>query len=490
MKKLLASFLGMLVIYGGLLFAQSLPQNSEEIPDEEALICEEMFTLNGPDITYLGETSEYSLSSLPAPDQANSVPFTYTLTLKNGDKTLQTTKNAPLQITLEKTGNLLLSATVKKGECDYTLEKNLTVYQNSLVYLGEDEDAFKLNYDQNFAEEGTYFLKILLPRNSTEEELKILLRKEIYHLNHAENIIIKYANFDQVLHIYIELFDQELLTHKEKNLFVVSTSNQSFVNRVLSLFIKDLSPQKIATVKSSDFLNFLTALSLHKGEEEINSFASFHNLQTEDGAGYLFLSYFIDEAITQGISLQILGTLLIITLLVLLISTLRQLIGLSVFGVYQPLLLAIVLFLIGRKATFFFFAIAVLATLLVRLFSKKINLLQSTKVSLLICLYVILLLIGFRTDQKFSLNLFTKTLRTNGLIVLPIFLMSMVSDKLFTESFKITKKATRIALLEFALITFLSRWMLTTQMFRIFLLSYPEILLAILLAIIIVGRFT
>jgi hypothetical protein len=139
---------------------------------------------------------------------------------------------------------------------------------------------------------------------------------------------------------------------------------------------------------------------------------------------------------------------------------------------------------------FFFFGIAVLATLLIRLFSKKINLLQSTKISLLICLYVLLLLIGFRVDQRFSLNLLSKTLRTNALILLPIFTLSMVSDKLFTESFKITKKASRIALLEFVLITFLSRWMLNTQIFRIFFLSYPELLLVILLAIIIVGRFT
>ncbi|MDR0860290.1 MAG: hypothetical protein LBO09_04925 [Candidatus Peribacteria bacterium] len=282
MKKLFASFLGGLVLFGGLLFALStIPQPSEDASNVGIPLCEDIFTLDGPEITYLGEIVEYSLSPILTIDPTTSATPTYTLSLKSGDKTLQTSKNAPLQTTLEKAGDLLLSATVSKGECKYNLEKTLRVYKNSLVYIGENEDAFKLNYDQNFAEAGTYFSKILLPNNTTEEELKVLLRKEIHHLNHAENLLIKYANFDQVLHIYIELFSQELLTHKEKNLFIVSTINQSFVNRVLSLFIKDLSPQKIATVKSSDFLNFLTALSLHKGEEEINSFASFHNLQTE-----------------------------------------------------------------------------------------------------------------------------------------------------------------------------------------------------------------
>ncbi|MDR2415605.1 MAG: hypothetical protein LBD75_03185 [Candidatus Peribacteria bacterium] len=112
------------------------------------------------------------------------------------------------------------------------------------------------------------------------------------------------------------------------------------------------------------------------------------------------LSYFIDEAINHGISLQLLGTLLLISLLVLMISTLRQGVGLSVFGVYQPLFFALTLFLIGRKATLFFSVIAIGATLLIRMFSKHVHLLQSTKISLLVCLYSILLLIGFWIDQK------------------------------------------------------------------------------------------
>ncbi|MDR3169876.1 MAG: hypothetical protein LBU27_09400 [Candidatus Peribacteria bacterium] len=73
---------------------------------------------------------------------------------------------------------------------------------------------------------------------------------------------------------------------------------------------------------------------------------------------------------------------------------------------------------------------------------------------------------------------------------MPTLIFLLVSDKLFTETFKITKKSARIALLEFSLITFISRWMLNSQRFRTFLLSYPEALLGIVLAIIIVGRFT
>jgi hypothetical protein len=286
------------------------------------------------------------------------------------------------------------------------------------------------------------------------------------------------------------LLQQGLIDGEGKRIYIVSSRNQAFINRVLSLFIPDLSPQQIFTVKSSDFLNFLTALSLSQEPEQINTFTTPHNLQNQDTAQYLVLSYLVDQAITRGISLQILGTLLVITLLVLVISTLRQIVGLSVFGVYQPLLFAFTLFLIGWKATLFFFLIALLATVVVRIFTHYIRLLQSTKISLLICVYVLFLLVGFWIDERFAIGLLGKSLRNTGAIILPLLICSMVNDKLFTETFKITQKSGWIALVEFSILTFIAWRMLDTQLFRTFLLSYPETLLAVLVINIIIGRFT
>jgi len=161
-----------------------------------------------------------------------------------------------------------------------------------------------------------------------------------------------------------------------------------------------------------------------------------------------------------------------------------------VFGVYQPLLFALSLFLIGWKVVLFLFVIATLTTAIIRVFSKYVLLLQSAKVSLLICLYGILLLFGFWFDHALGLGIIGKHLWSNGFIILPVIIMIMATDKIFTEHFKITKKSARLALAEFVFITFLSRRMLEVQFLRIFILSYPETLLVVWVLIIIVGRFT
>jgi hypothetical protein len=107
------------------------------------------------------------------------------------------------------------------------------------------------------------------------------LRKELRNLSFADIILIKSNSFDQILSAYIELLEQGVLEGEQKTLYIISNSNQSFLKRVLSIFIQDLGNSQIATVKSSDFLNLLTALSLNKGEDEIHTFASFHSLQPE-----------------------------------------------------------------------------------------------------------------------------------------------------------------------------------------------------------------
>jgi hypothetical protein len=417
-------------------------------------------------------------------------PIFYTIQVKEEEKNPKPTHNSPLQVSFDQAGTQTILATISKGECEYTLEKKLTTYETSLTYLGENEDAFQLNFDQNFAKNATYFNKLLIDRNATEEDIKSLLRTKLRDLLQSEIIIIKYTNFDQILHAYIELMQQGLIEGEGKNIYIVSNRSQAFTNRVLSLFIPDLPQQHVFTVKSSDFLNFLTALSLSQEPEQINTFTTPHNLQNQNTAHYLVLSYLVDQAITHGISLQILGTLLVITLIVLVISTLRQIVGLSVFGVYQPLLFALTLFLIGWKATLFFFFAAILATVIVRVFTHYIRLLQSTKISLLVCTYVLCLLIGFWLDEYLTIGLLGKSLRTNGSIVLPLLIFIMVSDKLFVDTFKITQKSGWIAILEFTIVTFIARGMLNTQLFRTFLLSYPEILLAVLIINVIIGRFS
>ena len=380
---------------------------------------------------------------------------------------------------------------IQRGDCEYSLGKAINVFQNSILYIGNQDDAFQLGFAQNFAEKGEFLDQIFLDRS--EDDIKSILGRQLRNLNNASTIIIKSNNFDEILSAYTDLIRQELVHPSPKVIYVVSNSNQSFLNRVLSVFVRSLGEQQLATVKQSDFLNFLSALSLSEEEEReeaVVGLVAFHSLQDKASSGILFLSAIIDQAINNGVSLNTLGILLVISLIVLAISILRQMVGLSVFGVYQPLLFGLTLFLIGWKTALFIFILACLSTFVVRGFCNRIQLLHSAKVSLLIGCYILFFLFGVWADNYFGRGMISKSIWNNGYIVLPIIIIAMVNDKLFTESFKFFSKAGRVALIEFMLVSVVCRGMLEAQFIRNFLLSYPELLLVVLVFTIVIGRFT
>ena len=70
--------------------------------------------------------------------------MSYTLSLRNGGKVIQQSQDSVLQITFGEAGALVLQANIQKAECVYSVEKHITTYQKSLVYLGEHEEAFQL----------------------------------------------------------------------------------------------------------------------------------------------------------------------------------------------------------------------------------------------------------------------------------------------------------------------------------------------------------
>ena len=74
---------------------------------------------------------------------------------------------------------------------------------------------------------------------SNEEEIKSILRNATRRINNAEIILIKHPNFDQILSSYTDLITQELV-YGEKTLYIISNNNPSFLNRVISLFVKEL----------------------------------------------------------------------------------------------------------------------------------------------------------------------------------------------------------------------------------------------------------
>jgi len=143
MKKLIWGSIGILCCLPGRGWAQQeeIALVEEPVLTQEESSCSTPFMLEGATYAFIGETLHYTLEF---PFEENSDSISYTLQLRDGNKVLQRMQNQSLPVTFAEVGSFTLSADIKQGECSYTLEKTISVFEKAVVYIGEPQEAFQL----------------------------------------------------------------------------------------------------------------------------------------------------------------------------------------------------------------------------------------------------------------------------------------------------------------------------------------------------------
>jgi hypothetical protein len=124
------------------------------------------------------------------------------------------------------------------------------------------------------------------------------------------------------------------------------------------------------------------------------------------------------------------------------------------------------------------------------LITKKLYLLHSAKISLLITLYFLTIIVFLWLDKILWLNIVDFQLFNNVLAVFPVMFLILVTDKVFHDWFKMFSKGWLISLWEFIIVSILVYFVISSIWTRSILLSYPELIIIIWFLIMIVWRFT
>ncbi|HRI35690.1 MAG TPA: hypothetical protein PK765_01055 [bacterium] len=103
----------------------------------------------------------------------------------------------------------------------------------------------------------------------------------------------------------------------------------------------------------------------------------------------------------EGFSVSFLGLLLSIALATLALNILKQIVGTYVFGVYNPILLALSVTVAGGRFSMLFLGIAFVAVLATGFFAKRFYLLYNAKRALLISLYIFFAIISIAALRAF-----------------------------------------------------------------------------------------
>lgn len=398
------------------------------------------------------------------------------------NKKLSNTSAKSLQHTFSQTGSYTLKTHIKTPSCEHQIELPINIYDRQILYIGENSDFLNFWFEEQLNAAGFLFTK-KLTKNTDTTNNEFITANELLH---TPMLIINDENFLPHLHTYINL-KKASPNLPQKQIMLLTNTNQKLLKRSLSQYAQSLENDQLNIISPLHFMNLLSDIALNKEYLEAPYITHFTR-SLESWPKRMVISYLVDELLKSGIPIQILGILLCLAFLALVISFLRQIVGLSVYGVYRPLLLALIAYLIGIPNTLAILLFALISILIIKSITNTIYLLHSSKVSLAICCFLIVSLWGYYLlKQRWRTPFMGKELTT--LIVFPYIAMLMISEKLF-PSFTFWKKGRRVNFLELIILTSIAYFILSRSFITNLLLSYPELLFAILIINIIIWRFT
>ena len=272
-----------------------------------------------------------------------------------------------------------------------------------------------------------------------------------------------------------------------KKIFIISPHSRTLLAKVLAKSIANLgiTDNNISLI-SADQLSTLLGKWAYEDDREV---VLGETLSYEKNHFALTMSSFLEYLAYAGVSYQFLGFLLLLSVVALIFNILKQIIGLDTFSVYYPLLFAIIVSQMGYTFSLAFAALAVISVIVSNAITNRIQLLVNAKKAFLISMYIFLLLAAMGVDNVFEIGIFNYTIFQNSVAIVGILAILFIMERLI-DGIKFFSKSGILELLRYAVIIVIVVAIFSSRSLQYFLISYPDVIFLIVIANLLVGRYT
>ncbi len=463
-------------------FLGILPTFAEtgEILPVEPIPCSDIYDITWAEQVKVWSTHEYYLASWSGLDFSGTVIYT----LRRDKKIVETIKDrekylryftTPWEVTLE------ARITTNEKNCEWIITRKIRVYDSVITYIGSErlgaETGIQEIFDKNNILYKSYINKTNIPTSEEGQDIWSSIDQSDIFIIWNSDILGFFSDM-------VKLQKTKQVNLTKKKIYIISDFSRSLLSKVLASSISQIWATKVFLISEDQFYGLTTRISAW----EKDNLTLGQEISYEKSETVYSLSSFLGFLAYSGFSYQLLAFLLSITFVVLILNILKQMIGFNVFGIYYPILFAITITSLGISA-FIFIVIAFLSILIVNTFSKKIHLLLHAKRSLLISLYIALFLFILGIDNFFELSLINYTIFDNPLIIFPLFITVILADKIFQEDINIFWKSWIMDIAQYGIITFVIYQLIEYRTLQYFLISYPDIIILVVLLNVLVGRY-
>lgn len=404
-------------------------------------------------------------------------------------------------------GYYTIQLTINDGTSTSTATYDVYAYKKLVLLLTDQTDAQeRIAINQDFAESNGVYIHVIESFGSntefiSEEILTKKLRENSNILEKAQDIVIwtkENAGINS-LSRYIQNNNEAKSILNQKSILVLENDIESKANRIQKQY--DLISPKQVVIAQEGTLN---ALMTSESDEEfvdmlIERGHNFAIINSESGKLRIwnFMRYFVNILINNGIPDNTIALLLLVPVIATVVAFMRQVVGITTFGVYTPTIITLSFLVIGIYAGLMTLIAAIIVGSLSRPILKKFRMLFIPKMAIVITLVamtILLLLIA-----SIYLNLFDTAFLS--IAIFPMLILSTLVEKfvsakgdkglwsaafLMGETLLVSTVAYVIAGGEINL----GIANLKFEFVKDMMLNYPEIILLLLIANLGLGKWT
>ncbi len=405
-------------------------------------------------------------------------------------------------------GHYTVGLIISDGENSSETKTEVFAYKKLILLLTDQTEAEeRIKINQEYAKENGVYLKVVESFGShtefiSEEILSKKLPEQDDTLKKAQDIIIwtKENAGLNALSRYLRTNTKEIGNQlKQKNIFIIDEDVKSQVSSLERQY-QLLQPKKIiivqegainALIKSETEQSFFQTL-----KERGNSYAI---VDSESGKirPWNFMSYFVNVLINNGIPDNTIALLLLLPVIATVVAFMRQVIGITTFGIYTPTIITLSFLIIGMYTGLLTLLAAIIVGSISRVFLKKIRMLFIPKMAIvltLISLSLLLLLIA-----SIYLDLFDAAFLS--IAIFPMLILSTLVEKFVSAKSEKSLWSASFLMGETLLVAIVAYFVaggeinlgfgvLKFEFIKSLLLNYPETVFLFIIINIVLGKWT
>ncbi len=377
---------------------------------------------------------------------------------------------------------------------EYTAERQVMVYTRKIVLIADaaiPPDKLPL-HELAAVEAGTY-LRTLKPETSalpitTEESLFTLIKENISVLAGAESIILWTDGIQglQALMRALEGHEERLQNLKNQSIILIASRGLQTLGRTARGPFGVLHPDRIIVTRKEAVNPLIEAKTIEEFLSSLDQRDIDFLIVDESTAGirpWNLLSSLVNYMLTHGVPSQTVMLLLMLPIIATILAFLKQVIGVTTFGLYTPSIVALSLLALGWWVGLFFLLFILITGYATRTFMRRWRLLYIPKVAIIIVVVSLTLLLLLGIGALFGVTL-------TGDTIFVLLIMSTLAESFLNVKTEEGLWSAVIGVAETILAAMLCVFIVKWPPLQSFIIAYPELILLTLIVNIFLGRWT